>query len=254
MRSLFTPAVLALSIGLLTTACENDPASPATPSGKVVNGAAVTVGGGTATPYVQLDAAGKPTAYGVRLTDGALSNLPQDAPGYEYTLPMPAEAAATGIDHVSLDYNPDGHEPEGIYDHEHYDVHFYYVRPAQRDSILLGPDMVPVDAKYIPKDYKTFDNFSIPRMGVHYIDTTANELHGHHFDKTFIYGFTKGTLAFLEPMITLEFLKTKPNFTASVKQPQQWQRTGISYPGKYSVRYDAVTKSTVIEMHDLVKK
>ncbi len=245
---------LAALCGLTLVACSDDPASPTQPTTRIVNGTPVNVGGGTATPYVTVDASNQPVAYGVRLTEGALSNLPDDAPATEYLLPMPTAGAATGIDHISLDYNPHGHDPEGIYTHEHFDIHFYYVSNAQRDSIPMGPDMTPIDPRYIPTDYVTFDHFSVPRMGVHYIDTTAAELHGHHFDKTFIYGFAGGRLTFLEPMITLDYLESKPNVTVPVKQPAAWQRTGISYPTKYSVRYDPATKQTVIEMLGLVRR
>ncbi len=253
MRNHIAPLLFTLSLSFFVASCDDKTTGPITPNVSTVNGAPVSVGNGTATPYVSVDASGKPLSHGIALTDGALTGLPQEGHGWEYTLPMPQAGSGTGVDHISLEYNPKGHEPDGLYTIEHFDFHFYQLTGLQRDSIPAGPDITPVDPKYIPKDHKTFDNFSIPRMGVHYIDTTSGELHGHVFDKTFIFGFTRGNLAFLEPMITVDYLKKKQTFTAVVKQPQSWKRTGISYPTKYSIRYEAASKTTFIELHNLVK-
>lgn len=85
-------------------------------------------------------------------------------------------------------------------------------------------------------------------MGTHYIDTTAAEFHGQAFDKTFNYGFYRGDLFFLEPMITKAFFETKPNVTVDIKQPAAFKVSGKVYPKQYTVNYDSVRKEYSVEL------
>ena len=90
-------------------------------------------------------------------------------------------------------------------------------------------------------------------MGVHWIDTTSAELHGHPFDETFVYGFSRGSLVFVEPMITRAFLTGQPNVSAAVKQPQSFAKAG-SYPARYSVHADAATNTIRVSLDSLVAR
>lgn len=240
-----------LVVGLFITGCEdsNDPSKTSTYKGAVKN-----IGNGTAQSWVTMNEAGEPTSYGVTLSANALTGLPQAEPGTEFMLPMPAEAALTGINHISLDYNPHGHEPENVYTVEHFDVHFYMIDSAKRNQITPGMDTVPVAAQYIPVDYFCPAPMAVPRMGVHYIDSKAGELHGHDFDQTFIYGYWRGEMVFMEPMLTMDFLKNTTTFTTPLKQPQAWQKTGHYYPTSYGVRRNPSTGDIVIEMTGLTKR
>jgi len=102
----------------------------------------------------------------------------------------------------------------------------------------------------MPQDYmSTVD--AVPNMGTHYIDSTAAELHGAAFDKTFIYGFYQGDLYFFEPMITKAFFETKPNVTVDIKQPAAFKVTGKAYPKKYTVSYDSARKEYSVELTDM---
>ncbi|RYD93814.1 MAG: hypothetical protein EOP50_10530, partial [Sphingobacteriales bacterium] len=64
-------------------------------------------------------------------------------------------------------------------------------------------------------------------MGKHWADTTAVEFHGKKFEKTFIYGSYNGKFIFLEPMIALDYLKTKPNITLPISQAAKAQQTAM---------------------------
>jgi hypothetical protein len=168
---------------------------------------------------------------------------------------MPAQASATGIDHISLDWNPHGHEPAFLYGAPHFDVHFYMISQAEQDKIPGGLDTTYVDAKYIAPDYWSPDPTSVPMMGRHYVDSTSHEFRGVPFDRTFIYGFSKGTMVFFEPMITKAYLESHPvSATMPVKMPQAYQRTGKYYPSKYTVHYEASTKETIVRLEGLVRK
>jgi hypothetical protein len=58
---------------------------------------------------------------------------------------------------ATLDWNPLGHEPEGIFDVPHFDFHFYMISNQERLSITpLAPTEMDPEiplAKYMPAGY-----------------------------------------------------------------------------------------------------
>ena len=81
------------------------------------------------------------------------------------------------------------------------------------------------------------------------IDVTSPEFNGQPFSQTFIFGSYAAKLAFLEPMITLDFLKQTNNFVRSIPQPAKFQKTGY-YPTK--MRVSKVNGVTNIILKDFV--
>src|SRR5690606_5396242 len=145
-------------------------------------------------------------------------------------------------DHIGLDWNPIGHPPKDIYTLPHFDVHFYMMTPDERAKISAkGADLVRCekkpDAAFMPAGYIIPPETSMPQMGAHAVDTGAAELAGKTFTSTFIYGFYNGQMNFIEPMIAVDFLKTKPNFSTDVKVPQAYPKNGF-YPTRYSTSFD----------------
>jgi hypothetical protein len=220
---------------------------------KIFYGEPTPVGNGVARAYVTLDNTGKPTTVGLVISATALSGLSPDPMPVEYRLSLPKEAAATPFNHIGLDWNAKGHEPAGIYDKPHFDVHFYMI--SYEDRLKIAPNDQKFDnlpsAEYLPEGYQRGPG-GVPQMGVHWIDVSSSELHGQPFTITFIYGTYDGAVTFLEPMITVAFLETKPNFIADIKQPRAYPKPGFYYPLKYSVRYDATTQEYRIGLDDLV--
>lgn len=197
------------------------------------------LGDGIVYSWVTLDAEGNPSAIGVNFTELAISGLPEEVA--EYTLPLPEEASATAFNHIGLDWNPEGHEPQGIYDRPHFDIHFYMISPEEREKITATEeDMANLskepDPEFIPKGYVPIPG-GVPRMGAHWIDPTSPEFNGQTFEETLIYGFYDGKMVFIEPMVTIDFLKTKPELTKSLKLPESYP-TEAYYPTSYSIRYD----------------
>lgn len=233
-----------LGFGLLLGSCTDDPVT--TSKAGTYGGDTVAMGNGKVRSWIKHDDNGNPSVVGITFGETALQNLPTDSMGKEYMMMMPSQASATGINHVGFDWNPFGHEPKGIYDAPHFDIHFYYISNTVRMSIPFGKDS-GVAAKYLPANYIT-DSISIPMMGIHCVDVTSPEFHGKPFDKTFIYGFSKGQLAFLEPMITKAFIESKTNVETTIPQPAEWQTKGRYYPSKYSVSYDATNKEYTISL------
>lgn len=231
-------------------------------------GKEITMGQGTARTYVTL-LNGEPHEIGVSLSEAALTGLPSaHDPGgvlveghymiFENVLEMPA-SNPTGYKFVTLDWNPGGHEPPGIYDSPHFDFHFYTLSNEAR--IAIGPSDPDLQKKaenvpapeYIPQGYIMPAAMAVPRMGVHWVDPTSPELNGKPFTQTFIFGTFDGEVIFAEPMITKAFLESKPNFTAPLPAAQQYAIAG-HYPTGYSIRWDAAAREYRIALTGLTSR
>jgi len=250
IRSSLSARGLLLAVGsafLLLAACNDENTTGPDHAGTFV-GQTWALGNGTARSWVTLDGAGKPTTLGITLSEAALTNLPIEST--EFSFELPPEAGATPFRHVGLNWNPLGHQPTGVYNVPHFDVHFYMISEAQRyaitgtgaDSLRLYRQPAP---EFLPMDYINPPGTGEPRMGNHWLDATAPELNGQPFTRTFIYGSYDGQVTFWEPMITNAYLATQPNATLDIKQPQRYSEAGRYYPTRYTVRFDA----TALEYH-----
>ncbi|GGX89352.1 hypothetical protein GCM10007160_15900 [Litchfieldella qijiaojingensis] len=223
--------------------------------GNVLAGEPVAVGNGLARVVVTQDTGGIPTSIAVALTGGALEGLPAPQPDQEawlYLLPLPEGVSPTGYDHVLLDWNPAGHIPDGVYSVPHFDMHFYLINDAERQAItFLGPDreqrLAPPNDSLVPAGYVVPPETAVERMGVHGVDPAGPEFQGQPFTHTFIYGYHAGQLIFLEPMVTLDFLRSRPDTTMPVKTPALYSLSGY-YPTQYRVGFDPVHDEYRIEL------
>lgn len=87
-------------------------------------GPTVPVGNGIARAWVLIDSNGDPISVGINLSDKALEKLPAEPSSY--VLDFPKTKGKNFYTHALLDWNPQGHEPPGIYDIPHFDFHFLY--------------------------------------------------------------------------------------------------------------------------------
>ncbi len=244
-----------------TAACNNNRDGNTLQTPVTTFGKAVTVGNGSARSFVTVDASGNPSEIGVRLTEAALTGLPttDTNPPAWFVLDLPANTTTKlPFNHLSFDWNPHGHEPAGVYDLPHFDVHFYMVSMAERMPITLDDakgDIMPV-ANLLPAGYQTAPNVvpgrTVPMMGRHWVDPNSHEYHGAAFTQTFIYGSYNGKVIFLEPMATKAYLEQKKTETFPIPQPAVVAKTGVYYPTKYTIGYDAATKEYVVKLHDMV--
>lgn len=255
----WTVAVLGICL-LGLTACEEDAPTNNSKAGTFY-GASKTMGNGTARTFVVLDDAGNPTEIGVAMNAAAMEGLPDDpfTPDAHVMFALPSQATDMAVNHLEIDWNPDGHDPQGIYDNPHFDFHFYLIDTTARNMITgQGDDTVKFDlappANQLPPDYiSPPGGFRVPRMGRHWVDSTSPEFHGHAFDKSFIYGTYNGKVVFFEPMVTKAYLLSKPNVTDSLKLPTVYPSTGY-YPTTYSVRYNATTSEYIVALGGLKKR
>ena len=245
---------------LLVASCKKDDKKDVVPDDKspkpsiqTYYGAAATLSKGTARTFVIIQD-GAPTTIGIRISETALSGLPADSTKeWEYKLPMPTAPVAKleGFDHIAVDWNPVGHDPKPIYGLPHFDFHFYRIPESAQERIVGGPDKEPVGAYFTPQDYSPGPvAISVPMMGVHWNDMKAPEFTGKKFTDTFIYGFYQGSLVFQEPMATLAYIQSKPDFKINIKQPKGYQRSGY-YPMVSHLYYDAGSKEYVMALETL---
>lgn len=224
--------------GLASVANASDP--------QVFYGTPVAVGNGTARVVVTVNGVDEPESVAVVMSQDALQNLP-DVQGekmvWEFSLPMPEVGPNTGYNHVVLDWNPVGHVPEGIFNVPHFDVHFYLISGEEREAITFHGSgrelaMKAPDPQLVPAGYVIPPDAAVDRMGMHGLDPAGREFNGQPFTHNFIYGYHKGELMFVEPMVSLAFLQSLPDATSQVKKPERYSHPAW-YPGTYRIAFDA---------------
>lgn len=234
-------------------------------------GTAVPLGDGSARTYL-IASGDVPLEVGVALDEGAVEGLPVDgAPGgnampdghstFEFALEMPADNPTPFL-HATLDWNPAGHEPPGIYDRAHFDVHFYTISHEERMAIhpsdpgfLAKAAHVPAP-EAVPAGYVDPELGPVPQMGVHWVDPTSPELEPNDpepFTRTFLYGSWDGNMIFAEPMVTLEHLGTRPDERIDIPVAERHNRPGY-HPASYVIRWDAESREYRIGLADLTRR
>lgn len=217
----------------------------------VFKSAEVSIHGGKAWSTIRLSKEGAPQQLSLVINDDVLNTVPiggpgdgHDGHGNDLFVPLhPKAIESTPFKTIMLNWNKNGHEPDGVYTLPHFDFHFYttaeseimnYTDPVKMDQNVPASDFVP--ANYIAPGP------GIPMMGKHYIDVASPELHGQKFTQTLLYGSYDSKVVFVEPMITLEFLKNTVLFERAIPQPLKFEKTGY-YPTKMRiVKHDGVTE------------
>ena len=287
-RSGALPLLAAALVGTALGACR--PAEGADASGsRTAYSAPVPVGRGTLRSYVTTKD-GVPTELGVALSEAALEGLPTTgvghhgggAPIHQYLLDFPTAGTAP-FRFVEVNWNPMGHEPEGVYqDVPHFDFHFYTVSRAARDSIvksdpqwathanaLPAADFVPPFAVQLGPPGAAPADVAVPMMGVHWVDTRSAELQrllGHPeaykpFTRTFIHGSWNGRFHFFEPMITRAHLQAKKGAAdpavrderIALPIPARYAEPG-RYPTAYRITWDARAREYRVALTELARR
>ncbi|MDQ6933564.1 MAG: DUF5602 domain-containing protein, partial [Candidatus Eremiobacteraeota bacterium] len=245
------PFALAISIcsALVLGACGES--TTVGPQSVTVIGDTKPLGNSSISTFARVDNTGTVTAFGASFGAAALSGLP--ATRTETILALPAAAVSAGpFTFFTVNWQPQGHPPPGVYDVPHFDFHFYTITDAARMAIPFGPATNPPPAAAVPPGYVS-DPVTIPMMGTHYTDSSAPEFHGQAFTATFVYGYYAGAMAFVEPMTALSFLTTKQAYDAAIKQPAMYQKPGL-YPTHYSVTFDANSSTYTLTLDRLVRQ
>jgi len=244
-----------------------------------LDGAAQKVGNGTTRAYVVVDqTSGVPLEIGVALSEGAMDNLPapmkmtpeqmqsmEHMDMHTWVLELPTRNP-TPYQFVTFGWNPQGHEPPGVWDIPHFDFHFYTASNEVRKSIVpSNPQFAQKAANYPPAAQRSQfyldaataartepKNMTVPEMGMHWFDVRTPEIQavaGHpeaykRFTKTFIYGSWDGEFIFAEPMITRDYLlsiKARGGDDLTAVPAMKFNAPGM-YPQSYRIKYDATTR------------
>lgn len=236
---------------------------------QLINGQTGQFGNGTINTWLQLDDNNTPSSIGISLTQGSLDGLPmheqagclQTVPAidnhesYECELLFPQVNANIPFTHLSINWNPHGHGPLPIFNTPHFDVHFNLLSPEKRHNITGVGDDVPRVNKFPSPEFRPAGYFPPPgsaeaRMGYHWADATSPDFGTTPFQKAMIWGSYNGEMAFWEPLITLSYLLTRPNFTEALKQPAAYAKSGY-YPTAYSIKYDAPRQEYTVSLDGL---
>lgn len=233
----------------------------------VFKGPQVALGYGKVRSWISLNQKnGLPSEIGLEITPEAFKNLTtsnsKTLPPDHETIVVPLHLKAkqsTPFDHIGLNWNPNGHIPEGVFDVPHFDIHFYMISVEEQMAIpAWSPE---TDATfnlyppmgYMPADYGTPPGPATaePQMGKHWL---PNNLGAYlPFSKIMIYGSYDGQLIFVEPMITLEFLLSNVDFSMNYSQPEHFAKAG-NYPTKYNIFHDATTGNTYVTLSEFVAR
>lgn len=202
-------------------------------------GKKVYVGKGYVRTFARLTDRGHLEELSILMSRKSLQNLGHEMK--EYVLPMPTAVDIPPYKHITMDWNPHGHEPDQVYTLPHFDFHFYFITRSQQTAITCMNEDAAICTKaiastMIPKGYIPTPA-GVPMMGWHWVDSWSGEFNGRKFTKTFLYGYYDGKMTFIEPMITLEYLKNLTSVSKLIRTPQAVTYPG-SYPTQYRIRYD----------------
>lgn len=215
------------------------------------------LGDGTVQAWVEVDGAGNPVAIGATLTEEALNNLP-DA-GKMLSLQMPEQAANTLFDHIYVVWSLGNPFIEPYNDIPKFEFFFYMVSETERGSVAGNQyESAPMPASLLPPGYENYDGgngngFIVFLKGVCFFDSAAPEWNGGEFTHSVVYGSYQRQLTFLGPHISEEYLRSQPDATFDIKQPESVQRPGY-YPTKYNIKYDAGKQEYEVKLDAFVER
>jgi hypothetical protein len=228
----------------------------------VFKGPEVSLGNGKVRTWISVNKeTGMPLEIGIEMTPRALTGLPDGASGVEppvYILPLHLKATQlTPFDHIGLNWNHNGHPPPGVFDVPHFDFHFYMI--SVEDQLAIPEWSPETDAAfnlypptgYMPADYGTPPGPATAeaQMGKHWLPASFTP----PFTKVMVYGSYNGKFIFVEPMITLDYLLSNPDFSEDYHQPQFFQKAG-NYPTKYNIYTDTTTGNTYVTLSGFVTR
>ena len=246
------------------------------------SGEVISLGNGEAHAYTE-HGRGMLSAVGVRFDAAALQGLPEEPAdwppegvpeGTPFSVVHRPELPTgyTGrFDHVTLDWNPGGHEPEGLYTHPHFDFHFYLLDEETVAAIPPGvaeyeipADLMPAGTHYASDVGPNAVRGVVPAMGEHLVSMPASmpAVPGEDGWSVYIWGAYDpdgdgaGQLTFMEPMVTVEYLQTlmgdgsaDTEAAVVIPMPRRFLKAG-AYPKTMYVRYHAHDDTFTVSLEE----
>lgn len=264
MKTIFKPAYLAGAFFILLVSCkkqEQTEPQVETPtiSGRsaseisnVFKGANVAFGDGHMRSWIRINHLNKPQEIGIEITESAMNGLPHE--GTNVVLPMHHKALeVTPFQHIYVGYNPQGHQPVGVFNVPHFDAHFYYTTNQARLSIPeVTPATLPIFTLAPAPGYMAPSYFQAgpePQMGQHWIPPPPTFL---PFTRVMVYGSYNGAVTFVEPMVTIAHMLSG-NSSNAYLQPAKFAKAG-NYPTVYNAYRDAQSGNYHITLSNFVAR
>ena len=227
---------------------------PAAGGSRVVQGGSQQVGNATVVTYATIGANNVVEQVGATVPMSVIQNPPASGSGPAgafVVLPYPAEVKSTTFfDHFEMHWNPHGHDPKGVYEHPHFDFHFFGV-PVQEvwqitepDHTILAPERIPANYVYPGAEQTVLE------MGTHALPAADLEP-GAAFTVSMIVGYCQGELTMVEPMITQAWLLQKQSRTMEVPRPAVLGRA-TRYPTRVSITYNRASDAYEFVFSDFV--
>ena len=178
-RSGALPSSLWMGLMLVSGACGRSCAATAAMNNETGTFYAdpVPLNGGNVRGYVTLQN-GVPTAVGMELSSGVLTNippLPLNAASATFG-PLPPESAATPFAAIAVGDFPTGHQPAGIGDKPHFHPIFLLMPPQQPDPPSFALEATPVAPAEVPADHVNLGDVA-PGIGIAYQDPAQPQNH-----------------------------------------------------------------------------
>jgi hypothetical protein len=219
--------------------------------GATIIGTSDALNGHAVSAFADVDPSNRLNAVGFLMSGAAVRN--PGTPPAALFLTLPSQASGTGFQVLELGWNPQGHEPPGVYDLPHFDFHFYYISDSERMAIPANVTS-PVASQFLPAGYSQ-PGPTVPMMGGHSEDLTNPEFNGGMFTATLVYGFHEGHEIFIEPMVTQAYLEGLSGASTSpIRQPGQYSMSVLPslIPTSYQISHDLANDQYTVTVGDFI--
>ncbi|AFZ67240.1 DUF5602 domain-containing protein [Deinococcus peraridilitoris] len=217
---------------------------------RAVQGETVSFNGAKVTTWAKLGSNGEIIQVGVTLPLAAVERTPNKMTMMQANFPAEVQQA-TFLYNVTVEWNPQGHEPAGRYTNPHFDVHYYTIDKAAVRAIDCK-DLTVMNASKVPKGWLPAvppgvpaQAVCVPTMGFHSLPATEFARPGQFqpglFERVMIVGDYHGSIIFIEPMVTREALLRKQNFTLPVPSLKTIDHNTL-VPTRFNAVYDPQRK------------
>jgi hypothetical protein len=217
----------------------------------IIPGSSTLQNGHPVSVFADVDASMQLSAVGFQVSGEAVRD-PGLAPTRLF-MTLPSEGSDSGFQVLEFGWNPQGHEPPGVYDLPHFDFHLYYISNADRMAIP-GGQTSPAAPQFRPANYSE-PGPTVPMMGGHSEDLSGPEFNGGTFTHTIVYGFHSGQQIFVEPMLTRAYLQGLSGAsTFAIRQPSQYALSPMPalVPGTVRHAYDSSSDLYTVSVGDFV--
>lgn len=238
---------------------DEDVASKKMDSEKVLTfkGPQVQYGEGKIRSFVRLDD-DFPVEIGFIMSPEVFDNL-EILPGFDVAVVLPLHQKAkevTPFEHLALKWS-EGHPP-AFFD-PHFDLYFYMISNEERLAI---PEYTPETQAlftlypppgYMPADYGTPPGQGgvYPQIGKHWLPLNLTAY--LPFTGIMVLGTFNGEMIFIEPMATVDFLLSEPDFSAPYSQPELFHESS-NYPTRYNIYVDPKSGDIYISLSNFVPR